>query len=162
MCQAYVHITRTSGRKFLTTACLQHVLGLSFMIAQCYMYIHLKCIDSNSLTHLSHLSFLTIIHLSSSTSHHPPLIIHLSPTSHPPTIIYPSVTHLSSLTLTIIHLSSSTSHPPLIIHTLPTSLISHPSPSCSAVDSHVGKHICKKVIGPEGILSGKVRDDLRV
>ena len=27
----------------------------------------------------------------------------------------------------------------------------------SAVDSHVGKHIFEKVIGPEGILSGKVR-----
>lgn len=28
----------------------------------------------------------------------------------------------------------------------------------SAVDSHVGKHIFEKVIGPEGILSGKVSE----
>ena len=27
----------------------------------------------------------------------------------------------------------------------------------SAVDSHVGKHIFDKVIGPEGVLKGKVR-----
>ena len=27
----------------------------------------------------------------------------------------------------------------------------------SAVDSHVGKHIFEKVIGPEGMLKGKVR-----
>ena len=28
----------------------------------------------------------------------------------------------------------------------------------SAVDAHVGKHIFEKVIGPEGMLNGKVRD----
>ncbi len=28
----------------------------------------------------------------------------------------------------------------------------------SAVDSHVGKHIFDKVIGPEGVLKNKVRD----
>ena len=27
----------------------------------------------------------------------------------------------------------------------------------SAVDSHVGKHIFEKVVGPEGVLKGKVR-----
>ena len=27
----------------------------------------------------------------------------------------------------------------------------------SAVDSHVGKHIFEKVVGPEGLLKGKVR-----
>ena len=32
----------------------------------------------------------------------------------------------------------------------------------SAVDSHVGKHIFENVIGPEGILSGKVSEGTMV
>ena len=30
----------------------------------------------------------------------------------------------------------------------------------SAVDSHVGKHIFNEVIGPEGLMRGKVRNDV--
>ena len=32
----------------------------------------------------------------------------------------------------------------------------------SAVDSHVGKHIFNEVIGPEGLMRGKVRNDAQV
>ena len=32
----------------------------------------------------------------------------------------------------------------------------------SAVDSHVGKHIFNEVIGPEGLMKGKVRNDAQV
>ncbi|ETS06046.1 hypothetical protein Q654_01408, partial [Bartonella henselae JK 50] len=64
--------------------------------------------------------------LSSSISHPPSLILHLSPsTSHPPPLILhlsSSISHPPSLTL---HLSLSTSHsPPLILHF--SSSISHP------------------------------------
>ena len=32
----------------------------------------------------------------------------------------------------------------------------------SAVDSHVGRHIFNEVIGPEGLMRGKVRNDAQV